>query len=332
MAANSIAQVNYSSVMAYYSKDMTLLRQINALTEVNDMLADAPVREATDIDSDMVARVTALATPYWHKLGEGLTASMGHIQQATEGIAMLRNQWRGNREIVDRQPNPPGYMERQEQLILEGMNQEIANTLVYGNAGTAPEEFTGIDPRYDAITAGSVFNNGATSGDNGSLTSAWLIQWNIDDCTMIFPRGSAGGLRRIPKGVLTLSTETDATGSVEATKALAEFYCTNFEWDTGLCIQDTRRVKRVANIHKTRGNANEINVDVLIEAFNAFKTSGTVYLYVPTEVKTQLQVQAKDKGNVYYPPDTPFGKPVAHILDMPIRQSDAILTTENALS
>jgi len=331
MAANSISQVNYASIMTNYHKDgETLLRQINSLTEVNDMLADAPVREANSIDSDQVSRVTVLPQPYWHKLGEGLTATVGHIQQGTEAIGMLRNQYRGNVEIVDKQANPSAYMERQETTYLEGMNQEIQNTMVYGDSGTAPEEFNGLDVRYGSIAAGSVFNNGGS--DSGNMTSVWLIQWDEYDCCTIFPKGSQGGLRRVPKGIHMFDTVDDAQGTVGSTKAKAEFYVTNFEWDTGMCIQDTRRVKRVANVHKTRGNANQIDIDVLIEARNNFKTSGTVYLYAPLEVKTQIQILAKDKGNVHYPPDMPFGKPVPYLLDMPIRQVDAIVTTETTVS
>jgi hypothetical protein len=330
MGANSISAVNYASIMAEYSKDGTLLRQINALTEVHDMLADAPVREATSIDSDQVSRVTSLPVPYWHKLGEGLTSTVGHIQQGTEGIAMLRNQFRGNKEIVDRQPNPSQWMERKEQTYLEGMNQEMANTIVYGSSGTSPEEFDGLDIRYDALSAGSVFNNGGS--DTGNLTSVWLIQWDLQDCCLIFPRGGKGGLRRVPKGVKSLSTETDATGSVEATKALADFYVTDFEWDAGLCVQDLRRVKRVCNVHKTIGAATAIDIDMLIQARNNFKTTGTVYLYANLTVKTQIQITAKDAGNVYYPPTMPFGKPVAYVLDMPLRQSDAITLAEATIS
>lgn len=331
MAANSISQVNYASIMANYARDgETLLRQVNALVEVNDPLADAPVREANNIDSDQISRVTSLPQPYWHKLGEGLTATVGHIQQGTESIGMLRNQYRGNAEIVNKQAQPAAYMERQEMTYLEGMNQEIMNTIIYGDSGTAPEEFDGLDTRLSSITAQITFNNGGS--DSGNMTSVYLIQWDMDDCCLIYPKGGMGGLRRIPKGVQMLSTETDATGSVESTKALAEFYITNFEWDCGLCIQDVRRVKRVANVHKTRGHANEIDIDVIIEARNYFKTSGTIYLYMPLEIKTQIQVLAKDAGNVYYPPSMPFGKPVPYVLDMPVRQCDAIVLTETTVS
>ncbi len=330
MAANSLHQENYASIMAQYSKDGVLLRQINALTEVNDMLADAPVREATSIDSDQVSRVTSLPAPYWHKLGEGLTATFPHVQQGTEAIGMLRNQWRGNCEIIDKQPNPTQYMSRREQLYLEGMNQEIQNTMVYGSSGTAPEEFDGLDIRYPSLAAGSVFNNGGS--DSGNLTDVWLIQWDTQDCCLIFPKGSPAGLVRTPEGRHWMSTDTDATGSVENVKAMAWFYVTSFAWDTGLCVQDLRRVKRVANVHKTRNHTNQIDIDVVIEARNAFKTSGTVYAYMPLEIKTQVQIQAKDAGNVYYPPDQPFGRPVAYILDMPIRQCDAILLTGATIS
>jgi len=331
MAANTISAVNYASIMAEYAADkQTLLRQINALTEVNDMLADAPAREANGIDSDQVSRVTSLPVPYWHKLGEGLTATVGHVQQGTEAIGMLRNQYRGNKEIVDKQAQPAAYMERKEQTYLEGMMQEMQNTMIYGDSGTAPEEFDGLDIRMGSLAEGSVFNNGGS--DSGNMTSLWLIQWDMQDCCMIYPKGSAGGVRRIPKGVHMLSTETDATGSVESTKALAEFYVTNFEWDAGICIQDNRRVKRIANIHKTRTHANRIDIDVLIESRNWFKTSGTVYIYAPLQIKTQIQIEAKSSGNVYYPPEMPFGKPVAFVLDMPLRQCDAILLSETTVA
>lgn len=331
MAANSISQVNYSSIMANYARDgETLLRQVNALVEINDPLADAPVREANNIDSDQISRVTSLPQPYWHKLGEGLTATVGHIQQGTESIGMLRNQYRGNKEIVDKQANPAGYMERQEMTYLEGMNQEIMNTIIYGDFGTAPEEFDGLDTRMGSLTDYVVFNNGAS--DSGNMTSVYLIQWDMDDCCLIYPKGGMGGLRRIPKGVHMFDTVNDAQGTVGSTKAKAEFYVTNFEWDCGLCIQDVRRVKRIANVHKTIGNANQVNIDKIIEARNNFRTSGQIYAYMHLDIKTQVQIKAKDAGNVYYPPSMPFGKPVPYILDMPVRQCDAMVLTETTVS
>jgi len=327
MAANSISQENYASIMASYSKDGTLLRQINALSEVNDMLADAPVREATSIDTDQVERITSLPAPYWHKLGEGLTATYGHVQQGTEAIAMLRNQWRGNVEIVDRQANAPEYRARKEQTYLEGMNQEMQNTAIYGDSGTAPEEFDGLDVRYDTITAGSVFDNGGSEAS--ALTTIWLIQWDLYDCCMIFPKGSPGGLRRTDEGRQWMSTDTDATGNVENTKAMAWFYATTFAWDAGACIQDTRRVKCLRNIHKTRTNSTSLDIDLLIDARNAFTTQGTIYAYMAKEIKGQIQALANVKANVQYPPNSPFGKPVPYVLDMPVRQCDAILLTES---
>jgi len=51
-------------------------------------------------------------------------------------------------------------------------------------------------------------------------------------------------------------------------------------------------------------------------------------MYCNETIFTQLQILAKDKMNVNYAPDSPFGKPQMYFLDMPVRRLDAIPTTE----
>ena len=164
------------------------------------------------------------------------------------------------------------------------------------------------------------------------ISLAWLIQWHPTECCFIYPKGGQGGLRRIPRGRHLLSTDTDATGNVESTKALAFFLLTDFEWDLGLCVKDTRRIKAVRNIHKTISHANEINEDVVIQAKNSFRTSGMIYAYCHQDVASQIQIRVKDKGNVWMNPTNPFGSPTTYILDMPIRVTDAITLAETTVS
>ena len=334
MAANAInSAYNYAAIMSQIGPDQkSLLPIVNGLVERLPIFADAPVKESDYIDQEMVSRWTRLPAPYWHKIGEGITATMGHKQQATETMGMLRNQLRINEEVLNKIPAGAreSWMAGEEAGFVEGMAQEVENTLVYGDSGTAPEEFDGLHVRYGSIAANSVFNNGAS--DSGNMTTMWLVQWHPTECCFIYPKGGGGGLRRKPGGRVYMSTDTDATGKVESTKAYAWFIITDFEWDLGLCVKDTRRIKAVRNIHKTIGNANEIDVDVLIQAKNSFRTSGQIYSYCHQDIASQLQIQVKDKGNVWMNPETPFGKPVVYVLDMPIRVSDAILLTETTVS
>jgi len=334
MAGNSLnSQYNFSTIMGQFAPDQkTLMPYIDGMVEMTPLLADFPVREAMFIDQDMVNRWTQYPVPYWHKLGEGLTATMGHQDQMFESMGMLRNQMRINVETLKKVPagGRESWMAQQERGYFEGMRQEVENTIVYGKKGSAPEEFDGLDVRCAAIADNSVFDNGGS--DSGNLTTVWLIQPDVNECCLIFPKDGQGGLRRIPKGVHQMSTDTDATGSVESTKAYAEFALTNFEWDLGLCVHDTRRVKAVRNVHKTIKHANELDVDILIQAKNSFRTTGQIYAYMHQDVASSLQIQIKDKGNVWMNPTTPFGEPTVYVLNMPIRISDAILLTETTVS
>ena len=68
-------------------------------------------------------------------------------------------------------------------------------TLFYGNGGIAPEEFTGLSPRYSLLSAGNGTNIldalGTDAADNASI---WLVAWSPETVSGIFPKGSQAGL------------------------------------------------------------------------------------------------------------------------------------------
>ena len=71
--------------------------------------------------------------------------------------------------------------------------------------------------------------------------------------------------------------------------------------------------------------------DDIIQIRNNFKTMGTIYMYCNETTFTQLQILAKDKRNVQWSMDNPFGKPIMYFLDMPVRRCDGITNTETGL-
>jgi len=99
-----------------------------------------------------------------------------------------------------------------------------------------------------------------------------------------------------------------------------------------LCIEDTRCVKRLANIDSVSTETYTLDEDKIITVRNNFNTPGTVYMYCNETVFTQLDILAKDKTNVHYGPDSPFGKPQMFFRDMPVRRCDAITDVEATLS
>jgi hypothetical protein len=299
------------------------------LNETNDVINDAVVQRGNDITSHVVARRTALPAPTWVKVGDGWDATVGRLQQAREDIGQLKARYQCPQDVMRLQPNPAKYRMQQERAYIEAMGQEFANTLVAGSVtAEPPEEFDGLLARYNTLgttDAAYVANNGASSGTGASLTSIWFIQWRPGGAYLIYPRNAeGGGIKKEDKG-LNLTAGTNSSNLWA--------YITEFGWDVGLCIEDTRCVKRLANISTAAAtDSNTLDEDNVITVRNNFKTPGTIYMYCNETVFTQLQILAKDKTNVHWSENNPFGKPQMYFLDMPVRRLDAITTTETLVS
>lgn len=327
-------RIGLAEVKKAYSKNDDFLRVINALVEMNHMLDDAPYVEATAITENEIARVLALPVPSWVKIGEGWTATHGTLQNDIEGIGILKSRAQINKDVAKKQANPARYMTMQEALHLEAQAQEIANTLAYGESGTTPEEFDGLDIRFASLShatdwpTGGVFNNGESSG---SVTSLWLIQWHETDCCLIYPRFSTNaGLTREEKPDQLLPTEAESSPYSNVKKAW--FAITEFEWQTGFSLADNRRVKRVCNINPVGSDAQSLDIDVVNDAIADFETEGMIIGYANKQIFAQIQRVANNKGNVHYPPNQPFAEPMPYIGTTPIRRMKAITNSESVLT
>lgn len=306
------------------------------LNETNDVIMDAIVMRGNDITSHVVSRRTALPAPSWVKIGAGWDATAGRINQVREQIGQLKARYQCPDDVMRLQPNPAKFRQQQERAYIEAMGQEFANTLVAGSVTSEPpEEFDGLLARYNTLSTSRsayVANNGATAGTGASLTSIWLIQWRPGGCYLIYPRNTeGGGIKKEDKGLVYTFADNSAT-----TLAAPAFnnkqlwaHITEFSWDVGLCIEDTRTVKRIANISTNSAtDAATLDEDKIIEARYNYQTPGTIYMYVNETIFVQLMILAKDKVNVQWGPPNPFGQPQLMFHDMPVRRLDGIDTTE----
>lgn len=332
MAGNSMNQWSWSEIMARYNKaGDQLLDEVNVLVQTNDILQDAPVRESTEINGEEFDVTTTLPQPYLLSRGEGRAATKGQVTHGSESVAWMGNQLRINKEFLASQPRPQEFLKREEGKHYEAMWQAYAEMLFYGNSGDQPQEFDGLDIRYDTIATDSVIDNGGSTASN--MTDIWLIQWDQYDCCMIYPKGEAGGIGRTPMPDVALATQTDSDNAVpDSQKKLADFMRVNFDWKGGLCLRDPRRVKRIANIHQTPGNANAFKINAFYEAEEAFDTPGQIYAYMNKRIRLQIRREVNEKANVFFPPNQPFAKPVPYLGEIPLRRCDRILLTGNQIS
>ncbi len=323
---------------ARMSLNNEILDVAEVLNETNDILADAVVMQANDYTSHVVSRRTALPGSEWVKVGNGWDATSGTLNQVRETIGMVKSRYLCPEDVMRIQPNKDKFRSQQERGHIEGMGQEVANTLM-GNwsAGTLTqdpkEEFAGFSLRYPNLATDDsnyVINNGNGSGSDN--TSIWFVQWGPGRVFLTYPRHSnQAGLKKDDKGlVYTLGDNASGTAA-QRNKQLWAFI-TEFSWDVGLVIEDTRSVKRLCNIDSVSTETNTLDYDKIIQIRNNFKGNDTIYMYVNETVFTQLDILAVDKTNVHYMPDGPFGKPQLFFRDMPVRRCDAITDVEATIS
>jgi hypothetical protein len=298
------------------------------LDEVQPVLVDAPMVASNMTMSHLITRRTSLPAPTWGKINGGVTPTRGDTQQIEEGIGFLEARSEIDDRLLKIASDPAKVRANENRPFIEGIGQEFGNTFIAGNRTSSPEEFDGLEYRYDALDSGTyqtVFNNGESAGS--ANTSIWMVQWGENMCHLIYPKNV---------GQIGIVQENRGLESVfESGSTTAKYYAwvTTFSFYVGLAIHDIRCVKRIANINSDRTDAESLNEDVLIAAINAMPYNGRgAVMYCNSTIQTQLDILAKDKTNVYYTPDGPFGRPQMTFRGIPVHRLDSITNTEDVIS
>jgi hypothetical protein len=278
-------------------------------------------------------------------MGNGWNATVGTLNQVREEIGQLKARFLAPEDIMDIQPNPAKYRMQQERAYIESMGQELSNTL-FGNVAAGvlspttnpPEEFAGFQYRYNDLgttDTNYVINNGNTTGNDN--TSIWFVQWGAGKTYLISPRNAPGGLKKVDKGLQMVSGDnavasTAAAGSSPNPTNQLHAFVTEFAWRVGLAIEDTRTTKRLANIDSVSGSTHTLDVDKIIQIQNNFKSRDMVSMYMNETIFTQLDILSKDKTNVFWSENNPFGRPQLFFRNSPVRRCDSITNVEGILT
>jgi hypothetical protein len=223
--------------------------------------------------------------------------------------------------------NTSAFRLSEAQAFIEAMNQEMASTLFYGNAGVAPEEFTGLAVRYSDPTAtnGShVLDAGGAGADNSSI---WLVVWGGQTVHGIFPKGSKAGLIHEDMGEVTVET----TAGIAGTRMRA--YQDRWQWKCGIALKDWRYVVRIGSIDiSALLTTPDVIVDFMIQAIHRINNLrlGRPVFYMNRTVFQQLDIARRDTviagGGITF--DNVDGKIQYSFRGIPIRVCDALTQTE----
>lgn len=301
---------------------------VELLAQSNELLDDMMWKEGNLPTGHRTTIRTGLPVVYWRMLNQGVPPSKSTTAQIDEQAGMLEAWSEVDKDLILLNGNASSFRLSEAKAFLEAMNQEMASTLIYGNGGLAPEEFTGLAPRYSAISGASNADNIIDAGGTGSdNTSVWVVAWGEDTVHGIFPKGSQAGLIHEDFGEVTVEVTAGVAGS--RMRALQERY----QWKSGLVVKDWRYVVRICNIDTSdlTGTTPTDLTDHLEQADEIIPNRlGNRVIYMNRRVSRYLRKQARvdvaSGGGITF--ENFQGRPVLMFGSTPIRKIDAILNTE----
>lgn len=301
---------------------------IEILNETNEILDDMTWMEGNLITGHRTSVRTGLPAPTWRKLYGGVQPNKGTTTQVTDSTGMLEAYAEIDKALADLNGNTAAFRVMEDRAHIEGMNQEVADTLFYGNETTEPEAFTGFAPRFNSLSAANaenIIDAGGTGTDNSSI---WLVVWGPNTVHGIVPKGSMAGLQMRDLGEVTIENVDGSGGRMQA-------YRTHYRWDVGLTVRDWRYVVRIANIDKsllTFDAASGANLnDLMVRAVELIPNinAGRAVFYAPRNIRSFLRRQtiAYVKSSTLTM-ETIAGRKAVSFDGIPIRRTDAISADE----
>lgn len=233
---------NYPNMLDWVKRrnpDGSIAKIVEQLDQTNEVVKHMVVREANGTWGHRTTVRTGLPTGTWRKFYGGVQASKSRTNQIVATIGMLNNLMEVDKKLADAENDPAGFLASELMAHVQGMTQEIAQTLMLGDEVTEPESFAGFLQHYNDRAAASGENIIGSTTDNSDNASIWLVSWGDDGTFGIFPRGSKSG------GLDIGELKTEIIDNIDGSNGRMLAYRQWMEWELGLCVRDWQGNVRV---------------------------------------------------------------------------------------
>ena len=296
---------------------------VEMLSQKNEIMDDIIMMECNGGQTHEVTIRTGLNQGTWRQLYQGVMPTRTTTAQVEESCGNLEDYTEIDCAEADMNGNTMSFRLSESEGKMEGLSQQMASTIFYGNAEVYPDRFTGLSPRFGAIAGEANADNILDGGGASNCTSIWLIPWGEKDCFGLFPKGSKVGLSHEDMGKQLINNSDGG---------LWKAYVDHYKWEMGLCVKDWRGVVRIANIDVTALTADASSgsdlFDLLAQALEICK-GRNVKIYCNRKISGFMRRQRTKAQNVNITMDEVAGKPVLAVDGTPVRTCDALLNTES---
>jgi hypothetical protein len=336
MAVLSVRNPNLLDLAKATDPDGKIAAVVEILAETNEALEDIVWVQGNLATGHTTTIRSGLPTPTWRKMYGGVQPSKSTRVQVTDNTGMLYAYSEVDVDLANLNGNTSAFRLSEDTAHIEGMSQELSNTLWFGNEATQPEAFTGFAPRFNSTTAengDNIILGGSLSGqtDNASI---WLVVWDENLSHGIVPKGSTAGLNVEDLGNVLIQDASfgDNTGRMRA-------YVTEYKWFAGLTMRDWRYVVRIPNIDKSLltndASSGADLADLMFQAMTLIPnlSRGRPVFYMSRTVMSFLRRQLTAATNMStLQIENVGGKMVTNFQGIPIRRVDTLAADETRIT
>ena len=320
------------------------------LAQCNEVFDDLLIREGNQPLGHTGTVRTGLPQGTWRNFYQGVAFTKSTTAQVTDTIGELVAYSRVDRSLAELDGQIAEVRLSEDNAHLEGLSQQMATTIFYGNEAVTQAQFTGMSPRWNTINtanaqnAVNVLNAGGSASANASI---WLACWGEQTGFGFYPKASKAGLVFEDKG--------DIRPGFDVNNREFEAYTSFFMWKMGIHIKNWQYFCRIGNIDTTTaGLAGPSPPDLFaimnkalyrmptagrrmtgitkVDAPNQPSPSIRPAFYWNRTVAQYAAIQAIRDKNVLLKPTEYVGQPILEYRGVPLRINDALLNTEAALS
>lgn len=325
--------------------------EIAELLSMADEIYDDMIWKEGNTNTGHVFTVrTSIPPGWWRFIGQGVPMMKTTTAQGRINCGMLEANSTIDRKLVE-MAGGAGEQRRfryqEDNGILEGMAQNVAGQVFYGNQPANPASFSGLfSAFYNTVNpatspvAYNVYDGGGLGSSNASIM---LIGWSPRSIYGMFPKGAKAGLTVEPLDNTELAY--DSLGNPYRA------VLTWFKQEAGICVEDWRWGVRLCNLDVTNaglGGPNAVDIFARLSQMvlrmpkmargvsgitetDARSEAGLVVrpaIYANRTVRGYMDIQAIRDRNVFLGPRDIAGEPVTSFRMVPIRVVDKMLSTE----
>ena len=332
------AYPNLVNVAKSLDPDGSIAKVAEMYAQTNPIIKDLPLVEGNLPTGHRTTLRGDIPTPGWRRFYEGVRPTVSGKVQVDDVIGMCEDRAIVDCELANLNGNSAAFRLSEDSAHIEGISKKMATAIFYGDTITTPDGFHGLAPRYNAlsITAtkpGAVVRsaqlpNVISLSGSANLTSMWLLLMGPNTIHGIYPKGSKAGLVQRDLGEVTM---------VDDEGKRFQAYETLYQWKLGLCVRDWRCAVRICNIDTSKiGDATvqKALYTAMIKAIHTLPAGvmGQKVFYCGAAVAAMLDLAAVEKSNAAFGATELFGEEVMTFRKIPLRQCDALIESETALT